>query len=322
MTTNFGPGGIDAASIPGMLGLPYVRKVLYCDVAGIAERTGNGNTFATLADAYAAADSGKNDVIVLIGDGGTAASVRLSANFAWAKSAVHLLGACSPVHVSQRARIAPTSGATAFANFFTVSGNGCIFKDIQFFHGFTTGTAAQIALTVTGSRNAFLNCHIGGMGDQESADDAGSRSLKVGGSGAGENLFHNCVIGLDTITRGAANASVEFVGATPRNRFSDCIFPFQTDAATPLGIIGSASGCMDRWQLFERCKFINNIKSTSTTMTALATLAASAGGLILFDECAAVGITDYGSDATTFAQMFIMGPVPTAATSGLAVATA
>jgi hypothetical protein len=307
--------------IGGILGLPYVRKVIFVDVVngGGGDGLSPATAFTTLSDAYAVAASGRNDVIVLIGDGAATGTARLSAGFTWAKHATHLIGVCAPSHVSQRARIAPTAAVTAFAHLFTVSGNGCIFKDIQFFHGFDTGTTAQIALIVSGSRNTFLNCHIGGMGDTTSGNDAGSRSLKITG---GENLFDNCTIGLDTVVRSAANASVEFASATARNRFTNCLFPFFTDDATVLGIIGSGSGNMDRFQIFERCKFINAIKSTSTAMTALATLAASSGGLILFDDCALVGITDFGSDATTFAQMFVMGPVPTAATSGLAVATA
>lgn len=302
-------------------GFPFTGNAIFLDpVNGSDGNSGYGATQAkaTLAAAYALLRTGRNDYIVVIGDGATTASIRLSAGFTWAKNAAHMIGIAAPNHISQRARLAPTAAVAGFANFFTVSGNGCYFANLQFFHGFDTGVAAQICTTVTGSRNVFENCHLGGMGDQESADDAGSRSLKISGGGQ-ENLFNNCVIGLDTVTRGAANASIEFAGGAPRNRFTNCIFPFQTDAATPLGIIVSAAAGSDRWQLFENCLFINNIKSTSTVMTGLATLAASMGGLLLFKNCTLVGITDFGTDATSLAQIYVDGAPPTAATSGIAV---
>ncbi len=295
-------------------------KIFYLDpLRGYDGNTGLEPTkaFKTLAAGYTALRTGWNDVLVLIGDGGTTATARLSAGFTWAKSAAHLIGVASGVNISNRARIAPTSGVTAFANFFTVSGSGCLFDNVQWFHGFDTGTSAQICMTVSGGRNYFRNCHLAGMGDQTSADSATSRSLKI--STTGENQFDRCTIGLDTVTRGAANASVEFSGGCPRNVFRDCLFPFMCDAATPLGIIVSAAAGSDRFQLFDRCSFINAIGSTSTTMTALATLAASIGGLHLFKDCTLVGITDFGSDATTLAQQYVDGAAPTAATSGIAV---
>jgi hypothetical protein len=278
-----------------------------------------GSAFQSLASAYAACLSGNNDVVVLVGDGATTNTARLSAAFTWSKNATHLIGLCSPVLYSQRARIAPTSGATAFTPFMTISGNGCIFQNIAWFHGFTTGTTSQINLVLTGSRNVFKNCHIAGMGDQESADSAGSRSVKIGSSGSGENVFEDCVIGLDTVTRGAANASVEFTAATTRNVFRRCIFPFMCDAATPLGFIGTGSGNMDRHQVFDQCLFINAVQSTSTTMSGLGTLAASSGGLLLFTYSTLVGITEYGTDATTRGQCYVDGGTVTAATTGIAV---
>lgn len=303
-------------------GLFRAGNVYYCDYANGSDNN-DGLTAATatqtLSAAYGLATSGNNDVIVLVGNGAANGSQRLSAAFTWAKNATHLLGVTAPVLYSQRARIAPTAAVTAFTPFFTISGNGCIFENIQWFHGFDTGTTAQINMVLTGSRNFFRNCHIAGMGDAASAQDAGSRSLKIGSSGSGENVFESCVIGIDTVTRTAANASIEFTAATTRNVFRNCLFPFMTSAATPLGYIGSASGCMDRHQVFENCSFINAIKSTSTTMDALGTLAASAGGLLLFKNSTLVGITEFGTDATTRALCYVDGGAPTAATSGIAV---
>lgn len=273
---------------------------------------------ATLSGAYAAAVDGNNDVIALISDGTTASTARVNAAFTWAKNATHLVGISSGVNISNRSRIAPTGSTTAFANFFTVSGSGCQFNNIQWFHGFDTGTTSAICLTVTGGRNLFVNCHIAGMGDAASAQNSGSRSLKISGS-TGENGFVNCAIGIDTVTRTTSNASVEFASATPRNQFIGCVFPFMTSNAGVLGITAAASGSMDRFQYFKDCLFTNAIGSTSTAMTALTTLGASTGGLLVLKSCTAVGITDLFSDATTAGQMRIDGGAPTANATGLAV---
>lgn len=327
--------------VPGDFGIPLVGGTWYF-VNPARGSDGNDGTspetaFATLYRAHAAMTAGRNDVCILIGDGSTTGTARLSTalaqsidssvtagTLAWTKNACHLIGVTAPTGIAQRARIAPPSGTytvTTFgsANFITISGSGCIFANFSTFNGFSTGGANQICFTVTGSRNYFWNVQMGGMADAGSAADAGSRSLKIGSGGSGENTFENCTIGLDTVTRSAANASVEFAEATPRNVFRNCLFPFMTSAATPLGIIGTGSGNMDRFQLFDRCSFINAIQSTSTTMSGLSTLAASSGGLLAMKDCTLVGITEFGTDATSRGQIYIDGGTVTAATSGIAV---
>lgn len=342
--TNF-PNGITSFGIPalgsGMVPFPLGGTPIFCDPANGSDGqdgTSPESAVATLYRAHALATAGKNDTVYLIGDGSTTGTARLSLALAqsidssattgvltWSKNAVHLIGITAPAMIAQRARIAPPSGTYTQAtfnsgNFLVVSASGCLFANFSMFHGFSTGGADQICVTVTGSRNAFVNVHMGGMGDAASAADAGSRNLKIGSGGSGENLFDGCTIGLDTVTRSAANASVEFAGATPRNIFRGCVFPIMTDDAAALGILTAGAGACDRFQLFDGCSFINAVDSTSTTMTALATMAASSGGHVILKNSVTVGMTDLFSDATTAGQMFIDMPQPAAATGGLAVA--
>ncbi len=307
-------GGIetDTLRVAGASILPFMTgKSFFCDPANGSDLL-SGRTLAqakkTLGAAYALMTAGNNDVLRLVGNGQASGSARLSANFPWNKNATHLVGIAAPTMVSQRARIAPTAAVAGFANFVTVSVGGCIFVNVSLFNGFDTGVANQICWTDTGERNYYENMHFGGMGDAVSAADAGSRSLKIGGGGNGEHTFVGCTIGLDTVSRGAANASLELVGATPRNTFIDCVFPFMTSAATPLGIICALAGAIDRWNLFKGCEFLNARGSGTTTMTALATLAASAGGFLKFSGCSRDDITDWGTDATSLAQIFVDGP--------------
>lgn len=340
--TNY-PNGLSSFGIPvlGGANIPFTGTYYFVNPAtGSDGNTGKspGRAFATLYKAHSVMTSGNNDVCYLIGNGAASGSARLSlanaqsvdssvsvGTLVWSKNACHLIGICAPTGVAQRARIAPPSGTYTQAtfgsgNFVTVSGSGCYFANFSLFNGFSTGGTNQICWTDTGSRNAYQNVDFGGMADATSAADAGSRSLKIGSAGSGELTFVGCTIGIDTVTRSAANASLELAGGTPRNRFINCIFPFQTSSATVLGILGTGAACMDRQQVFQGCSFINNIKSTSTQMTALASLtSASPGGLLYFDPTSAtVGITKFG-DTNALANSYIACPAPSAAAGGLGV---
>lgn len=336
--TNF-PNGITSFGVPvlGTIGgLPFTGNYYFVDPVNGAD--GNDGTpelpLKTLYGALAKCTAGNNDVVVLMSDGTAAGSARLSTALAqsidstattgtlnWNKNATHLIGVCAPTLVAQRARIAPPTGtytaatfnATTFVN---VTASGCYFANFSVFCGFSTGNASMIAWQDSGSRNCYSNVNLYGMADAASAAGANARTLKITG---GENTFINCVLGGDTVARGAANATVEFASGSARNSFLNCVFPFQCSAATPLGIkVGAASG-IDRWALFENCSFINNVQSTSTTMDGLSTLAASAGGLLLMKNATMVGITEFGTDATSRGQIYVDGAAPTAGTSGIAV---
>ncbi len=241
----------------------------------------------------------------------------------WSKSGTHLIGIGVPSN-NGRARMAPPTGTytgTTFgsATFVSVTGTGCYFANLSVYQGFSTGVAAQICWADTGGRNAYVNCQFLGMNDAVSAQDAGSRSLLVSGL-TGENTFTNCMIGDDTTTRTVANANLELAGGTPRNSFKDCTFPMMGSSATLLGILGTGASCLDRWCLFERCSFINNIKSTSTGMTVLSSFTnASPGGMLIFKDCLSIGSTKLG-DTNALANSFITMPATSASAGGLGLA--
>lgn len=313
------------ANFASLLGGISPGNVIYTNPSGLgvgAQLGSQSAPYQSFATAYGSGRAGKNDISVLVGNGANGGTARVDSAFTWAKDANHLIGVASPSLMSQRARLAPTPATTAFTPFFTISASGCLFENIQWFHGFNTGMAAQVNVVVTGERNVFRNCHFAGMGDAASAVDAGSRSLVIGGAGAGENLFEDCTIGLDTGTkRTGANASLEFTGATTRNVFRRCLFPFWCSANSPLGILGTGNECMDRTQVFEDCLFLNNVSGGpgSTIMTVLGSMTtASPGGQMLFKQCVLVGIGEYG-DTNALAVSYIDGLTGAASTSGIAV---
>lgn len=338
-------------SLPGHTGIGSVGGTLYArSTAGLLALTGqfsgqsffvdpangadtNSGTSAskavqTLATALALCVAGRGDTVYLISDGSTTATARLSANLDWNKANTHLIGVSSGVNLSNRSRIAPTAGVTAFASLFTLSASGCLIQNVQFFQGFTAGVASSLCVTVTGGRNVFVGCHIAGMSSTDGVDaqSTGSRDLLIGGAagGLGENQFINCVIGFNTIARTVANACVEFKGiagaGVPRNVFKRCLFNVWATSADVLIIKAAAVHSSDRFQLFDDCSFINAIKSgAGTAMTGVALLAASINGLIYLRNCDNVGCGPWGSsDATTKAQLYVSGPVTTD-TTGIAL---
>jgi len=342
--TNFS-NGVSSFGIPIIGGNPIPFTGKYYFVDPVYGSDGNKGTspkraFKTLYRAQIACVAGNNDVVYLIGNGSSTGTARLSLAIAqtvtptatsgvlnWAKNACHLIGITAPARVAQRARIAPPTGIYTQANFgsgnfVNVTASGCMFANISLFHGFSTGGVNQICWTDSGSRNAYFNMDIAGIADATSAANTGSRSIKLGGAGSAEHYFQDCSFGIDTVQRGVANATLEFVGTpgAPRNLFRNCVFNFSASNAAVLGIITSGASTLDRWTMFENCAFMNAIQSTATTMTALSTLAASSGGFLLFKDCALVGITGFGSDATTRGQIWVVGDIGTAGTSGIAVA--
>jgi len=294
-------------------------KKLYIDaVNGVDTNAGKSpaNAVKTLDALYALLTAGKNDTGVVIGDGSTTQSVRLSAAFNFNKNATNLVGIASQSLFSPRARITTVAAAAAVPLFFTVSSDGSSFENIDFYHGYTSDGAGQICMSVAGNRNVFSRCHFGGI---TKLDDANARVLKITGQ---ENLFEDCVIGLDTVIRtNVASASIEFASGAARNVFRRCIFPMNTAGANVLHIYGAAASCIDKMNIFEDCTFYN---VGSATQTALATLPASAGGVLLFKNCF-IGpkITGYGTDANTRGQVWTIAPVATTTTSSvIAVAPA
>lgn len=338
--TNF-PNGVTVGGVPILTsgGLPFFTgQYFFVDpVNGADGNPGSADQpMKTIYRAYASARSGYNDVIVLVGNGGTTGTARMSVALAasvtssattgtvtWAKNALHLVGMAAPSG-NTRARFAPPTGTYTAATFgnaglmFDVTGSGCYFSNFSVFGGFSTGSTSGLTWRDTGGRNYYESVEIQGLADAASAGAAAARTIYIGGTN-GENKFVNCTFGLDTVTRTAANATIEFAGGVPRNTFVNCTFPFQTSAATPLGIIVTGASAIDRWQKFVGCDFINNIKSTSTAMTVLTSMSsASPGGMILHKFSTLVGITDFG-DTNGLANSYVDGGAPAAATTGIAV---
>lgn len=309
--TSLAVAGVPTIGAGGLL--PFTGNYFFVNEStGSDGNTGQAdNPFKTLAFALTKATANQNDVIFVTG------TIHTSATIAWNKNFVHCIGLTAPVQTNPRARISTASGAAVFSPLVNVTAQGCIFANIGAFHSVTSATA-QVAWAEAGQRNFYSNCTFIGPEDATGGAATGARSLTVGAAGQGENTFVNCTIGGDTIARSGANYNIEFLGGSPRNTFRNCIIPCFASVATA-GFMVAASTSVDRWNVFDNCYFLNNIKSTGTTLNQAFNISSSAGGLFLLTNCAVYGITAQ----ETSASGLIIGnnPAPAAATSGKSIAT-
>lgn len=271
----------------------------------------------TLVQAHTLATAGQNDVVVLMAESNTAANTTdyQSSTLVWSKDLVHLVGVGASPFLGQRSRIALISSYVTAAPLMTVSANGCLFSGLELFAG-VASIVPLGGLNVTGQRNRFRNMQISGIG-HANMDIAGAYSLLL--SGAQENYFEDCYIGLDTVTLGAAvNSQLLFGAAATRNLFRRCKFLTYTNHATNNNFLRAPTGSLDRWVMFEDCHFINPIDAASTNLTQAMVLASDAGGsILLMGSCGMLGATDWNS--TDSANLTAMGGTVTAATYGLGV---
>jgi len=284
----------DAIHGLGRLGVPvgkYSRIFIVDPLYGDDDNTGLSldTPKKSVASALASCTTNYNDVITFIG-GPTADAITTA--ITWDKSYTHLVGLSGDLAMGQRCRI--TGGATTdLAALITVSGSGCIFRNIQFAN-FADKAEDSGAVIVSGSRNVFQNCMIAGMGHATPAARAGAFSLKVSGS---ENLFLNCAVGLDTIVRAAANAELALISGATRNTFKDCRFLSASETAGK-ALVSVADG-VDRWQEFDNCIFQNFSVNWAVSLSNAFLMSASATHqIVLRGLCQLVGVTGWADTAT------------------------
>lgn len=255
------------------------------------------NALASLGAAHTLATAGKNDTVFLIGDGSTAATNRLTDTLTWSKNATHLIGVTAPVPIAARARIshASTAPTTVFTPMVQVTASGCRFQNLSIFEGFDDAANECVTWEDQGARNYYEKVHIGAMGsDGDTADDADSAGLLL--TGGGERMFKHCAIGLDTIPRGAANASVRFRSQAARDLFEDCLFPMSADQTSPLFIDANAANSLNRWAMFKRCDFLAGLNYAGVATPAVVAVGhANQNGTILLNACTAHNTTDWAA---------------------------
>ncbi len=237
------------------------------------------HALATLSKAHTLATANQNDTVYLFAQSNTASATTdyQSSTLTWSKDLVHLIGVGAPSAVSQRSRIAALSTASAISPLVDVTADGCVFANLQVFHGQADATAL-LNVRVTGTRNYFHNVHFAGIGDATQSA-AGAASLAI--IGGAENVFKHCVIGLDTTARDADATEILFDTAATRNLFEDCFITSYISAAGFASVTVADSTGIDRWQIFKNCLFTTDSTNQAVTQTQVFSIPAIVQGKIV-----------------------------------------
>jgi len=279
--------------IAGMIGLPHVGNIFYVDPNSGSDTANSGTSqndaFKTIAVAYAACTSGQHDVVVVAPTGGTGRTAETTA-ITWAKRFTHLMGSAAPLAENTRAGISFGTGGS-----LTISENGCIFKNLTF----TSSADIDESVSVTGSYNGFYNVNFKGTYNATSADSTPWRALNI--NGGQENYFGGCTLGSNTMTRGAANATLELESAASRNMFEDCYFTMHNDTAnTPVHVLLTGTNAVDRELRFKNCTFYsfwtNHTDKTAAVFNNSADTSTS--DIIMEGTNLAVGFDDWEASAS------------------------
>jgi hypothetical protein len=214
----------------------------------------------TFPVAYALLADGNHDVLYLIS--GTTA-LTLTAAITWAKSYTHFVGVCAPTQTGQRARIfSPTTGT--ISPIMNITGSGCVFANLYVVQQ-SVNASALIDVTLAGGRNYFYNCHFTGPNNSTNAVDGGC-ALSMA-SGASENTFEKCTLGVDTVDAATGVVCVMWPssGGLARNRFIECDFVIHAGAAGAAFMEFPAAVGVDRYQIARNCLFVNCAITQLTT---------------------------------------------------------
>ena len=241
-------GSIRPEHLAGMIGLPYVGRIIYVDPSAGSDTGNSGgsqkNALKTIASALAKATAGKHDVVIVAPSGGIGRTADATA-ITWNKRFTHLVGSAAPTIQDARAGIEFATGGS-----LAMSENGCVFKNLTF----TSSADIDVTVALTGNYNSFHGVDFKGNFNATSADSTPWRALTF--TGAQENAFYGCTFGSDTMSRGVANATISFASASSRNVFEGCRFVMHNDTAnSPVHIFAEDSNSIDRWLEFRDTTF-------------------------------------------------------------------
>lgn len=281
---------VDSALVQAAPLIPPGGNWYFVDGAGGSD-TNEGDwdsPLATVSAAYAKTVTGNNDVVAAMA---STAAINEAAAITWSKNLTHLVGLGAPTHVAQRTRI--VCNANDLSPFMTISGYGCIFSNLYVWQG-RDDVHSLINVDVSGQRNLFWNVHFAGGGHASQAIDGGA-SLRI--SGGSENLFQRCTIGVDTVAAGTGMAGLLFAatGGAARNKFEACYFTLHAGHAGAIFVEALGNSGLDRYQVFEKCRFINLSATAMTSAFAVAADFDPANKRFLMYDCELLGATDWDS---------------------------
>ena len=271
------------------------------------------NIHKTLALAYAATVSARNDVVLL-----SMETHSQAATLDWAKYNTHLIGMRGGrTFQAHTARVTPSANYTPG---WTLSGYNNTWANMRLAH--PAGNAGNlVGVELSGHYNYWNNVDLWSPGSTTEGAVAAMISLSLSG---GNNYFEGCTIGGDSRMRAAANCILNINTNGVQNVFKDCTFMYYTNSADTFFIYcASGAGIQNRWTLFDNCTFIAYSVNWGTASTVGVKYQYSGDGhRLIFKDCGFVGIADVVADGYRNNCQFIGGNTYLGATAGTGMSAA
>lgn len=319
--TNF-PNGLSSFGIPvmGGGGIPATTgKVFFVDYTNGSDGN-NGLTpakaFKTVAKAYNSCVSNRDDVIALIGSASHVVTEMLTVS----KNRVHFIGVDGLGHrlYGQNAKISMgvTTAATdlgvlkntgirnsftniKFTSVNTVAeslycvlegGEYAVYQNCEFYKGTDLDQTAAAEVVCNGDSAQFIDCTFGSLADAQTGTTIRPSVL---------------------VTKGVAGA-----GLVSRDVwFRNCRFWKSAGHVNGRHVYGANADDVERIMCFENCIFVNAKLAAAVPAQCVAFGNAQTAGQVLIANCTSINNTKL----STTTGVLIAGPVPTYATSGIAV---
>ena len=304
-------------------GIPLVGTV-FGDAYYVDYRNGSDDNsgtrrdkaFKTYSKAVASVTTNNNDVIFIDGD----STVVETAMVTLSKNRVHTVGINGPCgHYGAGAKIscALASGAT---NITTVLNTGVrnTFTGVKFMNENTVDEGLY-GFVEGGEYSRFFGCEFYKGTD---LDITGAADLVLNGDSP---MFYNCTIGssANLISGATIRANIlltqAIAGAGKVTRdayFENCILWRRSSNVANRFVYGAAATDLERFMIMKNCLFANAKNATAVPAQNVAFGASLTVGEVLLWDCAALNAATAMSTTT---GVFVLGSVPAAATTGIAV---
>lgn len=319
--TNF-PKGISSFGVPiyGSGGIPVTEGNVYFVDAGIGSDGNKGTSkdrpFATIAKAYATATSNNNDVICLMGSGTHSLTEMLDVS----KNRVHFIGLDGTTRRYGQGAKVSMGVTTAATDVFAVKVTGVrnSFSNIKFI---SNNTKDESLYTVGdgGEYTVWENCEFYKSTD---LNETGAAEVVLNGDSC---QFRGCTFGsaanllVGAIIRPCILLTRNTVASGKVSRdvtIEDCSFWRRASNVANRYIYAAGATDVERVFHLKNCTFFATKLSAALPAQCVAAAAEQTQGFVLIDNCTSINNTKL----STTTGIYIQGPVPTYATTGISLA--
>jgi hypothetical protein len=281
----------------------------------------SADLFLTVKEAYDAATTGQNDVIVLSPDAHVIATPYM---LTVSKNLVHFVGVgAANKHFGQRSRIDVNtdSGSASYPGVIKVTGVGCTFKGIKFRNNVVTIVESKNVLLDTGEYTLYENCDFYLAATTQATTEGLAEIVANGDS----TQFKDCTIGSSAnqlATTDLKRPCILVTGGTITggklrdNYFDNCILWRKAGHTSNAFVYGANATDVERLLLMKNCTFINSTLASADPAACVVFGAAQTEGVVLLQDCATARCTLL---KTASMGTYVAGAVPTQNTTGVGV---